>query len=181
LGILDDYTKTMTMDFKEVGDLIYLVGRDCLDLGSSEYLRVVHSMETSGAPHFDLKDELALQSAVKGLISKGLIQSAHDCSEGGLFSTLIESAMVRNLGFSIHTTKDARKDALLFGESGSRVVISIRPDRKQAFESYLQEVKHPYISLGTVVNAVVDIDSTHFGIIKDWKNIYDNRLGILMT
>ncbi len=180
LGILDDNEKTMTLDFKNEGDLIYLVGEAKNDLGSSEYLRFVKNIKYSNCPDFDLETEYALQNTVKNLIINNLAQSIHDISEGGLFAALMESAMCRNLGFDIKTNENFRKDAYLFGENQSRVVVSISASQKTNFESFLQKEKQKYTFLGEVKTKNITIDQENFGEIKNWKKVYENELAGIM-
>ena len=123
--------------FKEAGDLIYLVGLSQNDIASSEYLYSFRGVRESPAPAFDLDTEYDLQEAVKALIQNKMVVSAHDVSDGGLFVALAESAMVRGLGFDISTEANYRKDAYLFGEAQSRVVVSVRPAMQGAFQKYL--------------------------------------------
>ncbi|MGC4057472.1 MAG: AIR synthase-related protein [Chitinophagaceae bacterium] len=92
-------------------------------------------MNISPAPHFELSEEAMIQKAVAKMISRKLILSAHDVSEGGLFTTLLESGMKNNLGFEISTDANLRKDAFLFGEAQSRVVVSVNPTIQAVFEA----------------------------------------------
>ena len=180
LGILDDYTNQMTLDFKSEGDVIYLIGTTREDISSSEYLTKLHNVKHSPAPYFDLEEEVAIQNTVKGLIVNKLVQSAHDISEGGLFVTLMESAMPKNLGFSILTDSSIRKDAYLFGESQSRVVVSVSADKAAAFEAFLKENNTASTKLGTVTGSNAHIDGSDWGAISTWKVTYDNLLATIM-
>jgi phosphoribosylformylglycinamidine synthase len=178
LGILDDATKQMTLDFKNEGDLIYLVGNAQDDLGSSEYLRHNKKIKYSNCPYFDLEEEFALHQTIKSLIVSNLVQSVHDVSEGGLFSTLVECSMVRGLGFDVLTDKKFRKDAYLFGESQSRVVVSISPSQQADFEALAS--KSGIALLGKVQGKNIVIDSEDYGTIARWKKGYDSELGNIM-
>ncbi len=180
LGILDDQNKTMTLDFKQEGDLIYLIGETKNDLGSSEYLQFVKNIKYSNCPDFDLETEYALQQNVAELIQKGLVQSVHDVSEGGIFTTLVESAMPQNLGFEIVTNKSIRKDCFLFGENQSRVVVSISPSQKADFELFIKSKNQNMTFLGTVKNNKILIDGEDFGAVSAWKKTYDSVLGNIM-
>ena len=91
----------MTLDFKQQGDVIYLIGESRNDINSSEYVHKIKGIEYSPAPHFDLEEEFEIQQAVRHLIKKKLLQSAHDISEGGLITTLLESGFPRRLGFDV--------------------------------------------------------------------------------
>ncbi|HXO76040.1 MAG TPA: phosphoribosylformylglycinamidine synthase subunit PurL, partial [Puia sp.] len=92
VGLLESVKDKMTLDFKEEGDLIFLLGVGNDDINSSEYLHKIRKIEFSPAPHFDIEEEVRLQQKVAELIQKKLVRSAHDVSEGGLFVTLAESA-----------------------------------------------------------------------------------------
>lgn len=180
LGILDDYQNKMTLDFKEAGDIIYLIGTSREDISSSEYLTQLHQVKYSPAPYFDLEEEVALQKTVSQLIKKGLVQSAHDVSEGGLFVTLMESSMPRQLGFTVKTDANIRKDAFLFGESQSRVVVSVQADKVTEFEAFLNAESATFSQLGVVKTETIEIDSQDFGNISKWTKTYDNLLGVIM-
>ncbi len=181
LGVLKDKNKTMTLDFKKEGDLIYLIGECANDISSSEYLYSYHKVKGSPAPHFDLDEEFDVQAAVKGLIDKGLVVSAHDCSDGGLFVTLIESSMPRGLGFDINSDSNIRKDAFLFGEGQSRVVVTVSPDKEEEFVNYMMESSSAEFSmLGVVVGNEAVIDEESLGTLSEFKKLYDSTLvGIL--
>jgi phosphoribosylformylglycinamidine synthase II len=180
VGVIEDPEKAMTLDFKAVGDEIYLLGDAQDDLGSSEYLRTVHQVEFSPAPMFDLEEEHALQEVVGSLIEQGLVASAHDVSDGGLFVCLLEKALPRGLGFSVRTDDRFRKDAYLFGESQSRVVVSVPADRKAAFLEALSEEDLGCTLLGTVQGHHILVDGEDFGPVVDWKNAYDHVLHHLL-
>jgi phosphoribosylformylglycinamidine synthase len=88
LGVIDHIDNRMTLDFKNAGDLIYLVGESRNDIGSSEYLFGIREIKYSPAPYFDLDEEFNVQKAVSALIAQRLVESAHDVSDGGLFTAL---------------------------------------------------------------------------------------------
>jgi phosphoribosylformylglycinamidine synthase len=180
LGIVKNKNRTMTLDFKKEGDLIYLIGECQDDINSSEYLYSWHKVKGSPAPHFNLDEEYNVQTAVRGLIEKGLIQSAHDCSDGGLFVAITESAMPRSLGFDITSDSNVRKDAFLFGEGQSRVVVSVSPDKEEEFVNYMMEASAEFSMLGVVVGNEAVVDEDSFGTIAEYKKAYDSALvGIL--
>jgi len=176
LGILDDYKNQMTLDFKAEGDLIFMLGNAKNDISSSEYLRIEHDIHHSPTPHFELEEEFELQKSIQTLILKKLVASVHDISEGGLFVTLMESGMVGNLGFNINTDPAFRKDAYLFGEAQSRVVVSIKSENEVAFLQFLEEQNIANTKLGKVFGSKVTIDDKEFGEMNEWKNVYDNTL-----
>jgi phosphoribosylformylglycinamidine synthase subunit PurL len=181
VGLLNSIADKMTLHFKQAGDRIYLIGRSQNDINSSEYLHKVHGVEYSPAPAFDLDTELALQQSVSVLIRAGLIESAHDISEGGLFITLLESGFPGNLGFTATGAPDLRRDAFWFGEAQSRVVVSVREANIAAFEAALQARHTPFEYLGEVTTGDVVADGEHWGTIRDWKTLYDDAIGHLLA
>ncbi|MBL7732869.1 MAG: phosphoribosylformylglycinamidine synthase subunit PurL [Chitinophagaceae bacterium] len=171
VGLLENVAEKMTLDFKEEGDIIYVVGENRDDISSSQYLAKICGTEQSPAPYFDLEEEYRLQQKVAMLIKEGLIRSAHDTSEGGLFITLCESGFNRELGFSIQTTGGIRKDACLFGEAQSRVVVTVTLDKVKEFESFMGD--HPFEKIGVVTAAELVVDGDFWGEISAWKDKYD--------
>jgi phosphoribosylformylglycinamidine synthase II len=180
VGVIEDPERAMTLDFKQIGDEIYLLGDARDDLGSSEYLRTVHGVEHSPVPYFDLEEEHALQEVVAELIASGRVSSAHDVSDGGLFACLLEKSLPRGLGFSVRTDARFRKDAYLFGESQSRVVVSVSPAQKAAFLEALADEDLGCTLLGTVQGHHILVDGEDFGPVGDWKNDYDHVLHHLL-
>jgi phosphoribosylformylglycinamidine synthase II len=174
VGVLEDINNAMTLDFKKEGDTIYLVGESRNDINGSEYLFKLHNATYSQAPHFDLKEEAALQAKVLELINSKLIQSAHDISEGGLFTTLLESAAQNGKGFAIDYKAGIRKDAYLFGEAQSRVVVSVSVDKVAAFESALGN--HPFEKLGTVTPGNILVGGEDWGNVSTWREQYDTAI-----
>ncbi|MGN6568404.1 MAG: phosphoribosylformylglycinamidine synthase subunit PurL [Flavipsychrobacter sp.] len=180
VGVMDNMDQKMSLNFKNAGDLIYVIGTNRNDINCSEYLHHICGVTQSPAPHFDLEEEYQLQATVARLISEKLVNSAHDVSEGGLYACLLESAMTNELGFSINTDESMRKDAFLFGESQSRVVVSVNPHIHAMFEAELKGM--PYTKLG-VVNATkeIKIDEDTWGYIGDWKEAYNTAIEKLVT
>jgi phosphoribosylformylglycinamidine synthase len=180
VGIVTDKNKVMTLDFKSVGDSIFLLGTSRDDINSSEYLYSFHGVKNSPAPFLDLEEEFKLQQLMQEIIRKGLVRSAHDVSDGGLFIALLESALPRNLGFSIETDPDARKDAFLFGESQSRIMVSVAPDQLDAFVELLADSEIDFMNLGEVKGSAVVVDGKEYGKLEDFRNLYENSIGNLM-
>jgi phosphoribosylformylglycinamidine synthase subunit PurL len=180
VGLLEDINEKMTLDFKAEGDVIFLVGRSTDDLGSSEYLHKLHSVEFSPAPHFDLEEEFVLQQTIASLIKQKVIVSAHDVSEGGLFTTLLESSFNNSLGFDVVASdSNIRKDAFWFGESQSRVVVTVKEDKVAAFKKVMDN--HPYAELGVVTNGSVEVDGMEWGTVLSWKEKYDTAIENLLA
>ncbi|MBU6158038.1 MAG: phosphoribosylformylglycinamidine synthase subunit PurL [Bacteroidetes bacterium] len=179
VGLLEDLSKKMTLDFKEAGDWIVMLGSSRNDINSSEYLHKLKGVEYSPAPHFDLEEEYQLQQLIHQLIEKGYVQSVHDISEGGLFVNLLESSFHGEKGFEV-TTADAtiRKDAFWFGEAQSRAVVTVRPDQLDALKQVAGN--HPYTVLGRVTNGEVRVDAETWGEIDTWKKLYEEALEKIM-
>lgn len=181
LGILDDRDVMMTLDFKQAGDHIYQIGSSRNDLGSSEYLRAVCGVKFSPCPHFDLEEEFTLQEVVKKGIRQGLFQSVHDVSDGGLFTALLESAMPGGLGFEVHSNTSVRKDAWLFGEAQSRVLVSVRTEQIADLERYLTAANVAFESVGVVNASGLTVDGEDWGALKSWKRTYGTLLHNIMN
>lgn len=180
IGLLSDRSKLMTLDFKEKGDLIYLIGESKNDIGSSEYLHYIHGVKGSPAPEFDFDEELKVQNAAKELIERGLVNAAHDVSNGGLYTTLAEMSMPRSLGFDITSDSFVRLDAFLFGESQSRIVVTVPGAKEDELLEFLTADGAPFSLLGHVTRGKMVIDDTHFGFIDDVAEGYHTAIEKLL-
>jgi phosphoribosylformylglycinamidine synthase len=167
----------ITLDFKQAGDQVYLLGESVDDIASSEYLHKICGVELSPAPHFELDKEYALQKAVHQLIRDKAIRSAHDLSEGGLFVALFESAAARGLGFDASQAGDIRPDAFWFGEAQSRVLVSVAPEKANALEQAMVQAGIPCQRIGTVSSGEIRVNGASWGQISDWIDRYDNSIG----
>jgi phosphoribosylformylglycinamidine synthase subunit PurL len=174
VGLLEDVNDKMTLDFKEEGNVLYVLGVINNDIASSQYVSKLKGVEFSPAPYFELEEEFKLQQKVTELIKKNFILSAHDISEGGLFVTLCESGFNRELGFSLLIKGGVRKDAFLFGEGQSRVVVSVALDNVQEFESQLKDF--PFEKIGVVTSGEMVIDGDFWGTIDWWQEKYDTAI-----
>jgi len=174
VGLLEDINKKMTLDFKEEGDIIYLLGVSNNDINCSEYLHKICGIKYSPAPYFDLEEEYQLQQKLAELINNDLILSAHDVSEGGLFVALCEAGFNRELGFSMLTSGSIRKDAFLFGEAQSRVIVTVALEDAKHFESILKDL--PYEKIGVVTSGELVVDGDFWGTIDWWMNAYDTAI-----
>ncbi|MFZ4414042.1 MAG: phosphoribosylformylglycinamidine synthase subunit PurL [Bacteroidales bacterium] len=176
IGLLEK-DHQMTLDFKKKGDIIYLIGSSKNDINSSEYLYSYHNIKLSPPPVFNLSEEYVLQAIVQKLIRLKMLESAHDISDGGLFITLLESAMPNNLGFDVLTESDIREDAFLFGEAQSRVIVSVDRDNEEKFLDFMVKIKFPFSVIGHITKGKIVIDDQHFGMVDEFKSIYDNAIG----
>lgn len=178
IGVLADKSKLMTLDFKQKGDLIFILGDTVEDIASSEYLASYHKIQASPAPHFDLEKEYALHQSIKGLINNGLVNAVHDCSDGGLFVTLAEMSFPRGLGFDIVTDSEIREDAFLFGESQGRAVVALSEDQEEGFIEFMLTTGVNFTLLGHVTKGKFVIDDEHYGFCYEAKDIFDNALAM---
>ena len=181
LGLIEDYERMMTLNFKAENDLIFLVGQSRDDLGSSVYLREICGIEHSPCPHFDLEEEARMQEALLEAIAQGMIQSAHDVSEGGIFVALMEKAITSGLGFQVVSFLDIRADAWLFGEAQSRALITLRFGQADRARAHFAQYNVPLEPLGLVRGDSVVIDGKNWGNINAWKDVYDNVLADIMS
>jgi len=176
MGILEDKNNIMTLAFKNEGDKIYLVGKSENDIASSEYLFSYCGVKESPSPMFDLDTEYKVQDAVKDIIKNKLVESVHDVSDGGLIISLLESAMNNNLGFDIATDNNIRKDAFLFGESQSRVVVSVSAQNEAKFVDAMKNKGVDFSELGTVTNGEIKVDNNSFGNVTEFKTEFDTAI-----
>ncbi len=180
LGLLEDKGHATGIGFKNHGDRIYLIGQSRNDVGSSEYLHRYHQVKLSPAPYFDLEEEHAVQRALFQLIRQGIVQSAHDVSDGGLFITLFESAKAGNMGFSVYSDEEIRKDAFLFGESQSRVVISVAPENEGHLAEFMAQTDVEWSLLGETGGTDAVVDNDNFGAIRGLDAIYESVIPNMM-
>ncbi|MEK6525818.1 MAG: AIR synthase-related protein, partial [Nitrospirota bacterium] len=209
VGLIEPADRVMTQWFKQAGDTIILLGDTKEDLGGTEYLRVVHAREQGSPPLLNLEAEKAVQGCVLKLIRDGLVQSAHDCSDGGLAVALAECCLSHpSLGEGTHHPLQSpeqripgapfphppqplgavvrlkpnglRRDALLFGESQSRVLVSVSPAQTDAVLAIARGVGVAADVIGTVggERLVIEVEADRWGpgcrIDADVKNLSDH-------
>jgi phosphoribosylformylglycinamidine synthase subunit PurSL len=143
IAVLEDVEKTITMDAKAAGDGVYVLGSTRDELGASEYFLSLGFIG-NGVPKVDAISALALYNRLADAIALGLIRSAHDCSDGGLFTALAEVCMAGRLGAKLdlaHLPQDASTSlpvgVKLFSESQSRFVVTVVPAHRIAFEKHM--------------------------------------------
>jgi len=176
IGILEDRKQLMTLDYKNPGDHIFLIGKSVNDLGSSEYLYSILNEKLSPAPYFNLEEEYDVQLLVRKLIRNKLINSAHDVSDGGLFITLLESAIQGNIGFTIETDSEIRKDAFLFGEGQGRIIVTVGEEQLDEFIEVLATSDIDFTNLGETGGESLIIDEESFGTLDEFRDLYENSL-----
>jgi len=152
LGIIDDVTKTVTMDFKQSGNLIYVIGETFDEMGGSIYYDTLGELGCD-VPKVNYKKATALFNVLTKATNRGLIQSLHDCSEGGLGVACAEMAFSGECGATmrldkvLYKGKDQRDDKILFSESNSRFIAEVQPKDQKKFESLLKGIKYSPIGV----------------------------------
>ncbi len=172
VGVLDDVNQRVGLGFRDVGDHIVLLGQCRDELGGSEYLATLHGLEAGRPPELDLDRELAVQKLTLAAIRSGLAKSAHDVSDGGLAVAIAESCIAGNIGASIEIPPEAevevntRLDAVLFGETQSRVVLSIAPQHLEQLKAMAQHVGVPMSYLGSVGGDKLTLGDDRAGVLR---------------
>jgi phosphoribosylformylglycinamidine synthase II len=186
VGLLEDVHQHTTQWFKKQGDVIFLVGETLEEIGGTEYLELIHGQVRGCPPALDLEKEKKVQEAVLAAIEKGLLQSAHDCSEGGLAIALAECCITSPataLGAQVTLEETLRADALLFGESQSRIVVSLEEKDLESFKVIVNTIGAPISFLGIVGGDRLQIDLPGGGIdcgIDEILKIHKNGLRAYM-
>lgn len=179
VGLIEKPVNATTLSFKNEGDAIYVIGHEPKNANGSVYAREVAGQRLTPCPEFNLDQEAHLHETITSLIENHWVESAHDISDGGLFTSLLESAMAGGKGFEI-TTESNRPDIALFSESQGRVVFSINTNNQAACEAYLSKQAIPFRRLGTVTASSVMIDGRSYGETNSWKELYQNSLSKIL-
>ncbi|MFB8607499.1 phosphoribosylformylglycinamidine synthase subunit PurL [Enterococcus casseliflavus] len=132
VGLIEELAHITTQYFQAAGDAIYVLGETHADFNGSELQKLQTGKIAGRLMSFDLETEKMNQQLVTAAIQAGLVQSAHDCAEGGLAIALAESAFDKGFGLNVTVSLPA---AQLFSETQSRFVLSVAPDKQAAFEA----------------------------------------------
>ena len=132
VGLIEELAHITTQHFQAAGDVIYVLGETHADFNGSELQKLQTGKIAGRLMSFDLETEKTNQHLVTAAIQAGLVQSAHDCAEGGLAIALAESAFDKGFGLNVTVSLPA---AQLFSETQSRFVLSVAPDKQAAFEA----------------------------------------------
>lgn len=155
VGLIEDHKHITTQEFKKSGDLIYILGKTFADFDGSELQKMQLGRIEGVIRNFDLSIEKRNQELVLTAIQNGLIESAHDCSEGGLAIALAESAFKHQLGISVQFELSS---AQLFAETQSRFVLTVAPENKTRFEEMMGDAA---VLAGKVTDeAIIEISAT---------------------
>jgi phosphoribosylformylglycinamidine synthase len=177
--------QAVTSGFKDDGDVIVLLGTTREELGGSEYLKVLHGRKQGRPPRVDLTAERRLQRLLVDAARAGLMKSAHDCSEGGLAVALAEAAIMdpdRRIGARVELGARMRIDALLFGESAGRVVVTCEAFHQARLAQLARRHGVPNAAIGTVggsrlvIGPWIDLDIA--AAERVWRHSLGKRLGV---
>lgn len=160
LGLIEGMKSPLTAGFKEPNEVVVLIGETLEELGGSEYLKVLHSQERGYPPILHFEKEKGVQKVVLTAAREGILSSAHDCSEGGLAVALAESCILSptSLGAMIALdTGKIRPDAYLFGESQSRILVSVPERSLSRLQALIAEAGVGHSVLGTTGGGSLDI------------------------
>ena len=184
VGLVEDLNHITTAEFKDEGDLIYLLGIDYEEVGGSEYLKVIYNEVKGNSPKLDLQTEKDLQDLILKLIRMGLIKSAHDISEGGILTTLAECAILnreRMIGAEVEIPVLTREDFSFFSESQSRVIVSVGKEKAQGFEELAAHSFIPFVKLGETGGSSLRINRKYEFSLNDLSEIYFNSIAKKMN
>jgi len=183
IGLINDLSKVTTSYFKNPGDLIFILGEDFEEIGGSEYLKVIHNLVEGNTPKIDLKKEKELHELLRTIINSGIVNSAHDVSEGGIISALAECCIMneeKQIGGKVEIPIKTREDLSLFSESQSRVIISISPEDRDKFEeitkSHSTPVYYSGITGGENLNVNKSIDISLQKLSSNYYNIISEKM-----
>lgn len=176
VGVVESKKHHVTLSFRHKGDMIFLIGRSRNDVNGSDYLSIVHGIEPETTPYYHQDEELEIQNAIKDLVKTDLVRSVHDISSGGLFVSLLESSIPLEFGFDITSDAEVRKDAFLFGESQSRVIVSVAPSKQDDFIDLLLNKSVPFSILGHVTKGEIRVDDESYGYISELKGMFESKL-----
>ena len=177
-GIIENPANICTLSFKNDGDLVVLIGKNKEEIGGSEYLRIFHGLIKGTPPQIDWNLEKSVQNTVLEGVNMGIFSSAHDCSDGGLITALAECCIAGGKGIKIDIKAKIRDDALLFGESQSRIVVSLSEKNLPILKEIAAKYKTPIEVLGEVGGDSLKcgnlIDIRIDKILKAWEKDFNN-------
>ncbi|MBL1227042.1 phosphoribosylformylglycinamidine synthase subunit PurL [Enterococcus sp. BWR-S5] len=178
VGLIENISHVTTQEFKQAGDLVYVIGKTQADFNGSELQKLQLGRIEGRLMAFDLEEEKANQDAVLQAIQQGLVTSAHDCSEGGLAVALAESCFKNELGIDAAIDLPA---SWLFAETQSRFVLSVAPEKQAAFEALVGDRTE---LIGTVTETaevkVEHMDGTMQVDTRKAKELWEEAIPCLM-
>lgn len=158
IGLIENIDKRISLGFKQKGDIIILLGETKDELGASEYIAELHGLEKGKVSNINFALERKLHKFISDANEKGFLQSAHDVAEGGLAVALAECAMQDGLGIEIELDTELRSDTILFGETQSRFIITVKSEDLDTVKGLMVENRIPNTILGSVEDENFRID-----------------------
>lgn len=186
VGLIEDVSTVVSNGFKQEGDAIFLLeAQEHLKnsgLGGSEYLKQIHGLSTGDAPHLDIEAEKRLQACIIQAVRARLVHSAHDTAEGGLAIALAEKAINSHgaLGAAIDLKKNVSA-AVLFGETQSRILVSLPEEHISALEALTAKHSIGLSRIGTVVQEKFTIVGCIETSIGELRTVYEEALPKLLV
>jgi len=184
IGLIEDVKYVTPSNFKNENDLIYVLGEDYEEIGGSEYLKIIHNLVTGNSPIIDLNVEKNLHTLLLKLIHEGLIVSAHDISEGGISASIAECCILdenKMIGADVKVPIISREDFSLFSESQSRVIVSIKKENKQKFESICSGDETKLTFIGETGGQSLTLNENYKFELNELKTIYYKSIPELMN
>jgi phosphoribosylformylglycinamidine synthase len=181
LGLIEDYRLAVRGGFTGNGSWIYLLGETFAELGGSEFAEVVLGSVTGRPPALDLERERRLHRLLIGAARSDLLESAHDCAEGGIAIALAESAIAGGVGFAVTLPGDQPGHVGLFSESASRVVVSVAPERATELEDAAAEGGVLFTRLGETGGPAVAFDALFEMTVAEIAAVYEDAIPKLLT
>lgn len=165
VGLIDDVRNAVTSSLKGNENSLFLVGKESSDLGGSEYLSYL-GVPSQDSPQIDLGELERIKEAFHKTFGKGIVESAHDVSTGGLIQTLCEMSFGFSIGFDVDTSdvSDARISAKLFAEGGNRFVLEIKKGKENEFKENFKDVDTIY--LGKTGGSRIRVVDNNLGIVN---------------
>lgn len=182
VGIIDDVENRIPSFFQDEGDRIFLIGTTHDEIGASQYLSIIHGLRKGPVPLLDLETERSIQQFLVDAASKKILSSAHDISEGGLAVALSESCFgqQRQLGAAVSIkkllTNDIRIDSILFGESQSRVIVSVKDEHVDAYCDLIKSYGLCSHELGKTGGDRLSIDDLISSPLCELYSIYEEAI-----
>lgn len=184
VGLIENLENITTAEFKDEGDLIYVLGEDYEEIGGSEYLKIVHGLVTGLPPRLDLQTEKDLHTLLLELIGEQIISSAHDVSEGGILTALAECCLInpeKMIGAKVNIHIKTREDFTFFSESQSRIIVSIKPENKEKFEEIASRSFTPFQFLGVTGGGRLIVNDQDDFSLNHLADLYYNSISKRMT
>ncbi len=182
VGLIENTDTHITQWFKHEGDLIVLLGETKEEIGGSEYLKQIHGKVSGRPPELNLDMELKLIEALLKASEKGILNSAHDISEGGLAVAICESCFTPKgpVGVEITVPHLIRKDAILFSETQGRAIVSLNDKNLNKLKELIEELDLPMEIIGRVkgtrllIEDLIDIPISNAH--NKWAQGFENKL-----